>query len=403
MATFAFSQAYFTSGVQTDTLEFSFVGDYDFSSYSSTQFRFFDDAQNFAYLNGVGLEPVLFFGVLVDVTGGTVQQIGVVVSGKTVFSATGLSLDAAQIFDLGSTGQSEALRAHVFSGHDTIGGTRFNDQIRSYLGNDSVSAGTGNDIVDAGAGNDTVIGGAGNDIITGGEGNDFLNGQHDNDILDGGEGNDSILGGFGNDVLTGGEGNDTLSGQSNDDVLDGGNGDDLLIGGFGNDTLTGAAGRDTLDGGGNDDRVSGGDGDDLIRGGGGNDTLDGNDGNDTLNGGDQADLLRGDAGNDLLRGDAGLDTLDGGAGNDVLTGGANRDTFVFANRYGSDRITDFEDNLDRIQLDDALWSGSLTAAQVVAQFCTVVNGNAVFNFGGDVLTVAGVSDPSILINDIVIV
>lgn len=70
------------------------------------------------------------------------------------------------------------------------------------------------------------------------------------------------------------------------------------------------------------------------RGGGGNDDLEGGSGNDTLLGG------------------TGRDILEGGSGNDILTGGAGVDFFEFERGDGRDRITDFQNGLDRIDLDD---------------------------------------------------
>lgn len=80
---------------------------------------------------------------------------------------------------------------------------------------------------------------------------------------------------------------------------------------------------------------------DLIKGNAGNDKLYGRSGNDTL---------RGESGNDRLYGDAGRDTLDGGAGNDILKGGADADVFRFKGKWGKDKISDFQDGLDLIDL-----------------------------------------------------
>ncbi|MEP6065511.1 MAG: M10 family metallopeptidase C-terminal domain-containing protein, partial [Paracoccaceae bacterium] len=55
----------------------------------------------------------------------------------------------------------------------------------------------------------------------------------------------------------------------------------------------------------------------------------------------------------------------GGDGDDSLTGGDNADTFWFfdTDQMGRDRIIDFEDGLDRLNLSDF---GFSTAADVVA-------------------------------------
>jgi serralysin len=187
----------------------------------------------------------------------------------------------------------------------------------------SGSAGTIAGIVYGGSGNDKLIGGVSDDVLVGG---------NDNDILTGGGGNDILDGGFGDDVLRGGEGNDTLTGQTGVDILRGHQGDDTMDGGAENDTLKGGAGDDTL------------------FGGTGQDDLFGGAGNDTLSGGSQKDTLRGGTGNDVLSGNTGNDTLNGGQGDDVLTGGSGSDVFVFGRNTGDDRITDFANTKDTIDL-----------------------------------------------------
>ncbi|WP_304611094.1 CAP domain-containing protein [Microvirga sp. ACRRW] len=96
--------------------------------------------------------------------------------------------------------------------------------------------------------------------------------------------------------------------------------------------ITGTTGANTLIG---TSRV------DLIKGNAGNDKLYGRTGNDTL---------RGDSGNDRLYGEAGRDTLDGGTGNDTLSGGADADVFRFSGNWGKDKISGFQNGLDRIDL-----------------------------------------------------
>lgn len=100
----------------------------------------------------------------------------------------------------------------------------------------------------------------------------------------------------------------------------------------GDNVLNGTAAADTL---------SGFEGNDAILGLGGNDTLSGDGGNDRLLGG---------AGNDILLGGDGDDILEGEAGNDVLTTGSGRDRSVLRRRQGFDRLTDFQNGLDKIDL-----------------------------------------------------
>lgn len=150
----------------------------------------------------------------------------------------------------------------------------------------------------------------------------------------------------------------------------------VMTGNVAANTLTGMAGAD------------------VINGAGGNDYLLGCLGNDTLSGDAGADRLLGLADNDVLLGGGGADRLDGGAGADILTGGADRDSFVFLDNFGVDRVTDFSAAArETLIFDDALWTGAtLTAAQVVAQYATVVAGTVQFAFSPvEVVVLAGVT------------
>lgn len=89
----------------------------------------------------------------------------------------------------------------------------------------------------------------------------------------------------------------------------------------------------------------------------GRDDLFGPGGNDTLKGLGGNDRLFGDAGDDALQGGGGKDWLLGGSGLDQLSGGAAGDRFVFRavsdsgnTRQTADRILDFQDGADRIDL-----------------------------------------------------
>ncbi|MEP3299370.1 MAG: calcium-binding protein [Pseudoruegeria sp.] len=261
--------------------------------------------------------------------------------------------------------------------------------------NDTITGTKGADTISAGKGNDTVDGLGGADEIDGGKGNDDLDGGKGNDTLHGGKGKDTLVGGDSNDTLNGDAGNDTMDGGKAHDTMNGGKGNDTMEGGKGNDTMNGGDGNDTMDGGKANDIMDGGKGDDTMNGGDGLDTMNGGNGKDTLNGGKAADTLNGDGGND---------TLDGGANKDVLTGGDGKDTFVFNLGSSRDAITDFEDNIDTISLDSALWGGGLTEQDVVDNFGKVKDGNIVLNFGNnDILTLEGQTDLSILADDLNII
>jgi Ca2+-binding RTX toxin-like protein len=139
--------------------------------------------------------------------------------------------------------------------------------------------------------------------------------------------------------------------------------------------------------------------DNTLDGGASFDGLDGGKGNDVLDGGAGDDFLDGEIGNDVLDGGAGNDFLDGRRGDDTLEGGDDDDRFAFARGYDTDTITDFQDDIDTIELS-GFSLGVNTVEEALAR-ATVVNGNTVFTFDtGDVLIVENIADPNLLANDI---
>ncbi len=82
----------------------------------------------------------------------------------------------------------------------------------------------------------------------------------------------------------------------------------------------------------------------------GTERLYGRAGHDKIHAKGGSDRLAGDAGNDWLSGGSGSDTLIGGAGNDMLIGGSHADTFRFSGRWGRDKIRDFKDGVDLLDL-----------------------------------------------------
>lgn len=234
-------------------------------------------------------------------------------------------------------------------GNDALDGGDGDDTLTGFFGDDVMTGGAGNDALDGGEGLDILSGGDGVDDLFGDSGFDTLNGDAGDDLLRGAGGEDTLNGGLGNDELRGGGLNDLLNGDEGDDTLFGERGEDVLNGGDGNDTLSGADEADILNGDAGDDYLNGGRAIDTLNGGTGNDTLEGGGGNDTLSGGDGEDQLLGEDGNDTLDGGAGFDRLNGGEGFDVLTGGSGADWFILSGaNFDNDRITDFEDGVDRI-------------------------------------------------------
>ena len=202
----------------------------------------------------------------------------------------------------------------------------------------------------------------------------------DNDITVNANGGGAIKGFFGNDVLTG---NVTVN-------IDGGGGDDVLTGSaIGNDTLNGGTGDDTVFGRGGNDKIFGAAGDDTLNGNDGNDRIKGNQGNDILNGG---------AGNDDIFAGSGNDTITGGAGDDILRGEAGADIFVFQTGANVDRIRDWQDGSDHIDLTSYNFADATTAlTQFIQQ-----GANVRFVDGSDTLVIEGVQLADITAADLIL-
>jgi Ca2+-binding RTX toxin-like protein len=311
--------------------------------------------------------------------------------------------------------------------NDTLNGTSSADNIYGYGGSDLITAGSGNDYISGSAGADTVYGGDGNDQIFGETDNDLLYGDLGNDVIYGDAGNDTLVGGLGDDHLYGGVGVDSF-------LVDGVTGWDSYTGGdsfYNNNQLTPhidaiilqtinpyavwgeikisflsgierianlqtAKPVDIIASGSLDlsavsvegiRQIKGSSGTNAITGTIINDVIDGQGGNDTLAGG---------TGNDTLLGDMGNDRILGGAGSDSLTGGSGVDTFVFGSNEGSDRIADFADGSELIDI-------SLTSATSIADLTITssVDGWAMITIDSTVITVVGVTAASIDSSDFI--
>ncbi|MDQ2095982.1 M10 family metallopeptidase C-terminal domain-containing protein, partial [Rhodalgimonas zhirmunskyi] len=100
----------------------------------------------------------------------------------------------------------------------------------------------------------------------------------------------------------------------------------------------------------------------------------------------------------------GNDRIIGRLGDDTLTGGNGADTFVFTTGFEADTVQDYETGIDTLQLSSGLWSGTLTAAQVVSSFATDTGTDVVFDFGGgNIITLVDVATTTGLEGDILIV
>lgn len=300
------------------------------------------------------------------------------------------------------------------SGMLELRGTELNDRLLGGNGTDRFILDQGNDFADGKGGSDMVrydrsgVDAVNVDLATGTatglwDGFSFTHtlrnienirgSRDDGDTLSGNNAANKIEGRGGNDSISGRGGHDLLKGESGDDILNGGNGRDILNGGTGEDVLNGGGGVDTAsyedasgrvraDLGRSANNTGEAAGDTYIKvenliGGDDRDVLAGNGKANMIDGGRGVDRIDGRGGNDVLKGGGGNDLIIGGAGNDEMTGNNGRDTFVF--NSGADVITDF--NNDRLRVDDALWTGNLSKAQVLA-LASVVNGDTVFDFGG---------------------
>jgi Ca2+-binding RTX toxin-like protein len=310
--------------------------------------------------------------------------------GTITFMATADTTTVDFDYTIGDdAGKSDKAKVTVYG--DPVDGTAGNDQmainyidadgqmidgrdgmaevIMGYGGNDKITAGFGDDDIYGGTGHDFIRAGDGADIIFGGDGNDVLDGQLGDDSMNGGNGDDvfwiydagdivteAANGGYdkvrtnfdhtltehfeelwlnegsGAVNATGNATDNKIVGNGNDNVIKGLGGNDRLFGEAGDDQMNGAAGDDRFWAGTGDDSVSGGDGADKVYGGGGNDTI------------------QGGAGQDKLSGGAGDDEIWSGTGDDFLSGGTGADVFVFVAGNGLDRIKDFSDGVDHIQL-----------------------------------------------------
>jgi Ca2+-binding RTX toxin-like protein len=338
------------------------------------------------------------------------------VSAAGIVTRTGsaMALNATYTLNISSTDPTGAKRVETFT--ILTGTTGINTLSATNLNVDNV-----------------IYGLAGNDTLNGMGGDDTLYGQASTDTLNGGIGSDVLVGGAGADTLRGEDGNDTF-------LYTIGDGTDTVDGGIGSDTLAiaGTTAANTLSavtvgaaltnfGGGTFTNVE-------------SITLDLLAGSDTLSYSGNAignvvsvnlaagtatgftaianiENVTGSRGADTLIGDAGANILVGGGGADVLTGGAGGDTFRYAAitdlttvANTSDRITDFEDGLDKIDLAamDAntlltgrqsftfIGTGAFTAAGQV-RYSTTLGGDTLIElntnntFGAEaVLTLSGV-------------
>lgn len=189
-----------------------------------------------------------------------------------------------------------------------------------------------------------------------------------------------------------------INGGDYGDTLRGLGGDDFLMGWRGNDLLEGGLGNDTLEGGPGDDRLFGGEGLDTASyssaGSGVQVDLSKSGSQRTGAGADwltSVENLIGSGFADRLRGNSEINVIDGGGGDDLLFGGRGADHFVFDAGDGADRITDFEDGLDLLDL-----RGYAGAAYSNTSIASVFGGHTLITLvGGESILLVKVGSASI--------
>ena len=128
------------------------------------------------------------------------------------------------------------------------------------------------------------------------------------------------------------------------------------------------------------------------------------DGADVLTGNGLRNQVFGGRGSDRIAGGGAADLLVGEAGNDSLAGGTGADLFEFRRGFGRDQITDWQNDVDSLRLDDALWGGGKTVAQMLDSFGSIAAGAAVLTFGANtVLTIQGAKSLGSLADDIILI
>ncbi len=290
------------------------------------------------------------------------------------------------------------------SGNDTFDFSAFGTNLNIDLNATSFEESAGNVVTWNAGAIENVYGGSAQDVLVGDTSNNILTGHHlygndGDDTLFGSTSDDRLEGGKDDDLLYGGQGDDTYVYAPGDgvDVIDDSDGQNILdLSGFNQDMVinltTDTSFEENIDNsiswglgdisgiitGTGNHHIIGDDTDNLLQGGTGNDTLEGKLGDDTYRmdeafgsdaivdtGGSDtidfslfstnvtvnlADNEYSDANNNALvwTADAienvttgqGNDTLSGNAGNNLLKGGYGNDTYLLAEGFGEDTITD---------------------------------------------------------------
>jgi len=246
---------------------------------------------------------------------------------------------AGIVLSLATGGTVGEAMGDTFGSIERVFATNFDDVIIGSGGDETLYGMDGNDVLTGAAGNDTLIGGDGNDRLFGGEGADSLQGGSGIDLTSYSTSRSGVTVDLATNVNIGGDAQgDILISIEN---LFGSRFADSLTGDLRDNVINGLGGNDIIDGAAGNDRLFTGAGSDIVNGGTGDDTLSGQSGFNRLNG---------DDGDDLILGGTDQDFINGGTGDDIMSGGLGTDRFIFEADHGIDRINDFEDGTDLIDL-----------------------------------------------------
>lgn len=312
------------------------------------------------------------------VTGGTVTQFESYEGLGTGlnYRITAANASAVTVYDYLSTGQSEALKAYVLRGADSLAGSGSSDWLMGMAGNDTLNGGAGNDTLEGGTGNDVYyVQQAGDRVVEAvSGGTDTVYSYLSSHTLAANV-EYGVVRTTGTASLTGNALANRLTGSTGANTLDGGAGVDTMVGGDGSDTYAVRQVGDLV----SETNAASAGGTDTVSSFLSSYALTANvergviavTTTASLVGNTLANILTGSTGANALSGGAGNDILIGGAGNDVLTGGSGSDAFRFtAAPNGStnvDRIADFVAIDDTLQLENAVFAkltttGTLSAA-----------------------------------------
>lgn len=172
-----------TGGIQFDSFDTTALLDYEHIAAHKTSAKMYDDKQNFFEISGKNLDVQTVGGSLYDVNG-TINSATWEVDGKPAFTATGLHADAHMLFEATVTGDVDTFAKLVFSGNDTIIGTKFADTLWGEDGKDVLIGGRGADNLFGDAGADTFTFKSAKDSTNNVNGQDTIHDFTSKDMID---------------------------------------------------------------------------------------------------------------------------------------------------------------------------------------------------------------------------